>query len=285
MTHFYLTLPSNSSQQFFPDNTLTEFTTKLPSTIQLKNEWEVGLAEIMFPRSWYTIPKDGLFIVADYRGCDLEWKSHVSSKLQNGKELQVSDLDTAVSIKLRGGFYKTMEEVQQELNFAATAAFDILSVNIKPPVFYYRTITRRMYITVPAGMSVEFPSLLESILGLTPLQNPICNKTEEKLTVRGELSCDLLTGIHALYVYCDLLQFTHVGNIKAPLLRVVDSGGEAGDVVTRYYERPRYIPLQKKNFDSVQIIIRDDLGEKIQFESGKVLLTLHFRRTQNQYLI
>ena len=81
------------------------------------------------------------------------------------------------------------------------------------------------------------------------------------------------------------MQFTHVGDIKAPLLRVVDSGGGTGDVVTRYYERPRYIPLQKKNFEAIQIVIRDDLGEKIQFESGKVLLTLHFRRAYNKYLL
>jgi hypothetical protein len=99
------------------------------------------------------------------------------------------------------------------------------------------------------------------------------------------MKCDLQAGIHALYVYCDLLQFTHVGDIKAPLLQVVNSGGEAGDVITRYYERPRYIPLQKKNFDSIQILIRDDLGEKIPFETGKVLLTLHFRRAYNQYLL
>ena len=99
------------------------------------------------------------------------------------------------------------------------------------------------------------------------------------------MACDLQAGIHSLYVYCDALQFIHVGDIKAPLLRVVNSGGEAGDVVTRYYERPRYIPLQKKNFDAIQIVIRDDLGEKIQFENGKVLLTLHFRRAFNRYLL
>ena len=151
-----------------------------------------------------------------------------------------------------------------------------------PPTFYYRAIARRLFITLPAGMSVKFPPILESILGLSPEQSLLCNTDQESATIRADLSCDLQAGIHALYVYCDLLQFTHVGDIKAPLLRVVNSGGEAGDVVTRYYERPRYIPLQKKNFDSIQIIIRDDLGEKIHFENGKVLLTLHFRRTQNQ---
>jgi hypothetical protein len=127
--------------------------------------------------------------------------------------------------------------------------------------------------------------MLESILGLSPLQNPLNNDSLENVIYKADLASDLQAGIHALYVYCDLLQFTNVGDIKAPLLRVVNSGGEVGDVVTRYYERPRYVPLQKKNFDSIQIIIRDDLGEKIQFENGKVLLTLHFRRAIGRYLL
>ena len=146
-------------------------------------------------------------------------------------------------------------------------------------------MTRRMFFTIPPGMTLQFAPALESILGLTEAQNPMCNRSLVRTTRKGDLSCDLQTGIHALYIYCDILQFTHVGNIKAPLLRVVDSGGEAGDVVTRYYEKPRYIPIQKKAFDTIQILIRDDLGEKILFENGKVLLTLHFRRTRNQHLI
>ena len=73
-------------------------------------------------------------------------------------------------------------------------------------------------------MYMYFPPTLAIILGLTPEQNPLCNKTKDTVTVKGDLSCNLQTAINALYIYCDLLQFTHVGNIKAPLLRVVDSG-------------------------------------------------------------
>jgi hypothetical protein len=142
-----------------------------------------------------------------------------------------------------------------------------------------------MCVVLQEGMTIEFPPELEVILGFSSLQNPLSNETHEIIRIGGDHSCDLQAGIHALYIYCDLLQFTHIGDIKAPLLRVVDSGGETGDVVTRYYERPRYVPLQKKSFDSIQIVIRDDLGEKIQFENRKVLLTLHFRRAQNKYLI
>src|SRR5437867_2673758 len=112
MTQFYLTLPSNSSQEYFPDNTKTEFRTKLSSTIELSNEWEVGLAEIMFPRSWYTVPMTGTVIVVDYRECDAKWRSDKLRKLQNDEELtEEEEEDSIVEIKLRGGFYQTMEEV------------------------------------------------------------------------------------------------------------------------------------------------------------------------------
>ena len=270
MTHYYLTLPSNSSQEYFPDNTKTEFTTKLSSTIELSNEWEVGLAEIMFPRSWYTVPKAGAVIVVNCHGCDREWKSDITWKLQHDEELPEEE-DYIVKIKLRGGFYKTMEDIVQELNLTVVKAFAAadLDKTLNPPIFNYKAITRRVHVTMPAGMSIEFSTPLESILGLTQAQGRMCNSTQERLTIKGELPCDLQTGIHALYIYCDLLQFTHVGHIKAPLLRVVDSGEETGGVVTRYYERPRYVPLQKKNFDSIQIVIRDDLGEKFSLKSEK----------------
>ena len=52
---FYVMLPSNSSMQYFPDNETSNFVTKLPRTLQLDGEWEVGLAEIDYPHTWYNI--------------------------------------------------------------------------------------------------------------------------------------------------------------------------------------------------------------------------------------
>src|SRR6266516_6779587 len=140
MTHFYLTLPSNSSQQFFPNNTLTEFTTKLPSTIELTNEWEVGLAEIMFPRSWYTIPEEGLIIDVDYCRCSPEWKSMMAGREARGEDISVKEFHTDAEIKLKGGFYKTMEDIKQELKLSIKAAFDAVDQSISPTAFYYNTI-------------------------------------------------------------------------------------------------------------------------------------------------
>ena len=56
-SEFYVTFPSNSSMQYFPDYKTSNFVTKLSRTPKLDGEWEVGLAEIVYPHTWYNIRK------------------------------------------------------------------------------------------------------------------------------------------------------------------------------------------------------------------------------------
>ena len=92
-------------------------------------------------------------------------------------------------------------------------------------------------------------------------------------------------GLHALYVYCNVLECVSVGDTMAPLLRIVAVKGSRGEMTYIQYDQPRYIPLQKKTFDSIEIDIRDDTGESIPFDSGKLIVTLHFRRAKNAYFL
>jgi len=39
-----------------------------------------------------------------------------------------------------------------------------------------------------------------------------------------------------------------------------------------------YIPLQKKNFDTVEINIMTDTGEPVRFAHGKSVVVLEFKR-------
>ena len=43
--------------------------------------------------------------------------------------------------------------------------------------------------------------------------------------------------------------------------------------------------LTKKIFDTIGINIRDEAGDLVAFEHGKVIITLHFRRSKTQYFI
>ena len=48
--------------QYFPDNSVTRFKTRLENPISLSGNWEVGLFEVQYVRSWYTIgSKEGWF--------------------------------------------------------------------------------------------------------------------------------------------------------------------------------------------------------------------------------
>ena len=51
---FYLTLPSNASKDIYPNNTASVYQIRLPRTMYLGNNYEVGLAEIQYPHTWPT---------------------------------------------------------------------------------------------------------------------------------------------------------------------------------------------------------------------------------------
>src|SRR6218665_3155910 len=55
MAHFYVTLPSNSSIRYYPDNTTTRYTTRLENTLALTGDWEVGLIEIQYQHTWFNL--------------------------------------------------------------------------------------------------------------------------------------------------------------------------------------------------------------------------------------
>ena len=92
-------------------------------------------------------------------------------------------------------------------------------------------------------------------------------------------------GFHNLYVYCDAAEAIPVGDIKAPLLRMVDAAGNFGDLIHRLYTTLQYDSASKKEFNTLEIDIRDDTGRPVPFEFGKVVGTLHFRRSRNPYFL
>ena len=70
---FYLTLPSNSSMNYYPDNTLAHYTTVLAQDVDLSGRWEVGLSEIQYPYSWHNMN--------DYAGWIIVHKDHQTKKI------------------------------------------------------------------------------------------------------------------------------------------------------------------------------------------------------------
>jgi len=109
--------------------------------------------------------------------------------------------------------------------------------------------------------------------------------SSDRFTASGNLIgnkiADINEGFHSIHVYCDLLEPRVVGDVFAPLLSVIPIQGYNGDYIHQRYENIHYHPLltkNLKNFCEIRITLRDDPGEKVKFESGKVIVTLHLRK-------
>lgn len=90
--------------------------------------------------------------------------------------------------------------------------------------------------------------------------------------------------IDALYVYSDIVDPQIVGDTKAPLLGVAPVSYEADQMKYWQFNPPYYIPLAKTSFDTIEILICNDKGEKIEFaSSSKVICRLHFRLRQSPF--
>ena len=84
--------------------------------------------------------------------------------------------------------------------------------------------------------------------------------------------------LYVLYVYCDIVEEQIVGDVLVPLLKVVPIEGPHGQNITKDYVNPQYVPVSINHFSQLHLLLRDDAGEKVPFERGRVTATLHFRR-------
>jgi len=78
-------------------------------------------------------------------------------------------------------------------------------------------------------------------------------------------------------LYCDIIQPQYVGDALVPLLWIVTVEGKDGQQVNKSFLHPQYVPVSRKQFQTIEVNIKRDIGETVPFEFGRVLLTLHFR--------
>lgn len=92
---------------------------------------------------------------------------------------------------------------------------------------------------------------------------------------------------NTLYVYCNLVKSSLVGNVQANLLRMVDLGRSSAIKSTavaqiyRSYPFPQYHKLKHARFEAVEFQLCNSLGDPFPFQRGSnTTIVLHFRRIQ-----
>lgn len=241
---FYVTLPSDSSMNYFPENKISHFISRLPNPIELTGEWEVGLVEFIYPHTWYNVNNTNNFIGFD---------------LNDGK---------IIGRRIPPGFYESVPDILK-----AVAIQD----HKNKIYFNFSIVTKRVNIKVKNNARVVLYDGLAQMLGFEPCEINSTTEQPEK-TVHSPYVADPCAHYRVLMVYSDIVEPQIVGDVLAPLLRIVNVTGNDGEVICVKYDRPHYLPVSRKQIDTLEIVIRTHIGELTPFQRGRSYVKLHFRQ-------
>jgi len=252
-----MTLPSNSSMDYYPQNTVAQYTTKLNSQIELEGEWEVGLAEISFPFEIENVLEGECYFY-----------------LYNDEE------NTKKTITIPLGYYGTFDELLTRLKVAQTMELSVTVENI-PVKFTWHKSESKVRMRISRPYRIQFSPELGCLLGFSHHTS----YSNIGAYISSVLRPQVRARIHSVYVYCDLAEHVPVGDTKAPLLRIVNRASSGDENVHQTFNPVLFVPLQRKCFDNVEINLMADSGAPVPFRDGKSFVVLEFRRAAYKYFV
>ena len=91
--------------------------------------------------------------------------------------------------------------------------------------------------------------------------------------------------INIFYFYTDIIKSQYHSDAVVPVLHTVTVKCEHGSYISKNFERPHYVPLNKKIFDRIGINAGYEAGDLVDFEHSEVTITLLCRCSKKQYFI
>ena len=140
----YITLPSNSNMNIYPDNKISSFRVNLPEMLQVDPEqWEVALNEIQFLQLWYNVRKDKNYFIG--------WCNTVIGHYSNKR------VEFKFMKEIKHGYYSSMLEMVAELNAKIPTGPD--TINLHSNGFHirfdYDPLSNRTIMTFSHGVSIK----------------------------------------------------------------------------------------------------------------------------------
>jgi hypothetical protein len=252
---FYVYLPSNSSSSYFPENTMDNYKTKLTRKIDFgKDDYEVALTEINY------------FNVYNVFSEEDEKERTVTIAFQREKRPE-GGIVTSSDLLIPNIAYSNPLEIVHCLNEMIKGKTSEISI-------WVDKISQRTKINLARFTTIQMSSKLMSILGykkkgfFRPGEHTAVNPLE-------------LGFGNYFYIYSDIVSQQYVGDTMSPLLRILHNT-TASRHFTSVSFRPYYKAVSRREFDTIEVLIRNEFGEKLKFSDGPTTLTLHFRARGSQ---
>ena len=286
MDEFEVHLLSTASLEIFGDNTLAAFKNQLPQNISLEGDWRVTLSEIIFPSEINNVYTDFFYYV------------HTTKKKEDEENLDEIDEEKAEEIEIDSEpvvpYYQKLKIRPSMYSHINNLLFEMRSkVNLLTEDGKHRSTENGLEIKFDAYAGYNFPNRnIPNLLGFKGKETAfgIHIGNEDILNSRwvvNDFPVDLISSISLILVYTDLIEYQNTGDVKAPVLRIIDSGKrvESGKVVTtqnletRSFFDLQYKKLLVQNIQTISIQLRTETGILVPFcGKGQVVLTLKFKK-------
>ena len=228
----------------------------------MDGQYEVGLSEIIYPTNYFNL--DNREKVYKF------WIQTETDDVLTKKRL------------VRSGCYKSVNDFLTSFNKQITNEF--IDKELPNNCVRFTADDDRLVLRTSSNVVGTFFALspkLAKRLGYEEEQVKLV-PLNDTLRIRAKNSFELDMGKNLMYVYADIISHSIVGDVSAPLLRVCNLPTSSTErSIHLSFTDIHYKPVHKTHFESIAISINTETGELMPFQSGKVLLTLHFRRVHN----
>lgn len=290
---FYVTLPSNSSMDLFPNNTISNFSVALKEPIRLEKNYEVALVEITYKHSW-SLNVGNLFIdLVEPKFLDkFDLVYHDGENIRNfALRLNGEIIQFYLEKEYNRRFELQKNNITEENTLLPNAQYSVSNQDYQVveqikslPWFknlpFFLADQYRFVIHISGIAHVRFDGAILGILNLKAKWYYASDNV--KFIYSGTIDDPNPNIIQSLFVYCDIIDYQYVGDAYVPLLRNVVVENSFPKTAIAHYDNPHYLNINKSEINTIHVEIRDDSGQTIKFDKGKVIIKLHFR-PKNDY--
>ena len=285
MNEFTIHLVSSASMDIFPENALANFKNFFNEEISLQGDWRVALSEIIFPSRINQVNNTRIIKYSS------EGNKNNQRSIPSGA---VSKPYKGETVLINTGSYENLEHLIKAIK-TATGLTKVSHQYIKITGVLVLFFGKNEGITFP---DEEIPSILgfEGIKDgsgthvgykmIDSFDNLALGDGEAKAFV-ADYPIDLLEGKQLIFVYSNIIEYQHIGDPKAPLIRIIDSkqrlkNGSLCEIEPTHrivFSNLEYKKLLSNNFQCIEAQLRTETGKFVPFTgTGKVILTLNFKK-------
>lgn len=244
----------------YQDNKTASFTVLLPQKITLSGRWCVALSEIHYNYNFFNVTSSD---------------NKIYAKKSRSNEGNTIPQEHNFVMSVQPGYYQNISQVISIINDEMAKI-----TGTKEDVFSFNEVNGRAHFVPSILKKHDFTEIqLDDRLCMQLGFQPGINFMDHTISIHA---ANIHFGIaDQMLIYTDIIEPTFIGHEQAYVLKIVNTQPRSltfGDACYKEFHKMHYMPLQKREFETISVDIRDYNGNFMPFLHGVLTLKLHFMK-------